>query len=138
MTEATPNYAGTCVVCGATIVAYIRPSRKPPMTCSMACRRQRMLGRKQSETHVKNRILSGENHPNWKGDDAARQTGRSRALNWFPPKPCELCGEAKAERHHRDENTLNNAAENIQFLCRPCHLKQHNFHEMGGRRHARA
>jgi uncharacterized protein YlaI len=25
------------------------------------------------------------------------------------------------ERHHKDEDTHNNARENVVFLCRPCH-----------------
>jgi len=28
----------------------------------------------------------------------------------------------KAERHHKDDNTHNNAPENIQALCRKCHM----------------
>jgi len=28
--------------------------------------------------------------------------------------------------HHRDENPLNNAPENIELLCRACHARHHN------------
>ena len=54
------------------------------------------------------------------------KAGRSRALRKFPARPCERCGTAKAERHHKDENTLNNDPSNVEFLCKPCHLAEHN------------
>lgn len=41
----------------------------------------------------------------------------------FPLQPCEVCGSEKSERHHRDDNTLNNNPANIQFLCRKHHME---------------
>ncbi len=54
------------------------------------------------------------------------KTGRSRAIRMYPKiGPCEVCGSPKSERHHRDENTLNNAPDNIAILCRRCHTLAH-------------
>lgn len=64
-----------------------------------------------------------EKNNNWKGGQVALQTGRSRAERWYPTRPCDLCGKEKAERHHIDGNPLNNAPENIMFLCRKHHMR---------------
>jgi ribosome-binding protein aMBF1 (putative translation factor) len=65
----------------------------------------------------------GKLHPNWLGNKASIKAGRLRALRMFPATtPCERCGKQTAERHHKDGNTLNNARDNIRFLCRRCHM----------------
>lgn len=57
-------------------------------------------------------------------EDATPQAGRKRARLMYPgPHECEHCG-APAERHHRDGNPLNNAAENVAFLCRKHHINE--------------
>jgi hypothetical protein len=40
---------------------------------------------------------------------------------YLQPQPCELCGSAKAEKHH--ENYAAPLA--IRWLCRECHLSEH-------------
>lgn len=47
-----------------------------------------------------------------------------------PLEPCEVCGyfvagQGQTQRHHRDGNRLNNARENIAFLCRKHHSDAH-------------
>lgn len=80
-------------------------------------------GRKQSKEHVQKRIRRGAAHYNWKADDIAVKSGRSRALRLYPESvPCVKCAAAKSERHHKDGNTRNNAPENIERLCRRCHM----------------
>lgn len=55
-----------------------------------------------------------------------RARGHKQALKLFPViGPCEVCGNEKAERHHKDDNPLNNDASNIQALCRRCHTLAH-------------
>jgi len=66
-----------------------------------------------------------EEHPRWRGDNASVGTGRDRARRMYPLQPCEICGSIRAERHHQDENPLNNSRENIQFLCRRHHKQTH-------------
>ena len=39
---------------------------------------------------------------------------------------CEICGSTqKLDVHHKDENASNNALDNLQVLCRSCHMKIH-------------
>lgn len=80
-------------------------------------------GYKQTPEHIAKRKRFGEAHPNWKGNDISVRSGRSRALRLYPKVgPCVLCGNARAERHHLDENTANNEPSNIVILCRRCHM----------------
>lgn len=51
--------------------------------------------------------------------------GRKRAQRLFNLKPCEKCGSARSQRHHKDRNPANNSAENIEFLCQRCHALEH-------------
>lgn len=81
-------------------------------------------GYKQTPEHIANRVRLGEDHHHWKGDAIVERSGRSRALRMYPPEPCASCGAAKAERHHIDGNTSNNAPENVRFVCRKCHMAE--------------
>lgn len=81
-------------------------------------------GYKQTPEHIQKRKRFGEDHHSWKGDSAKERTGRCRAERLYPIiGPCSVCGSHKSERHHKDENTLNNSPENIIVLCRKCHMK---------------
>ncbi len=80
-------------------------------------------GYKQTPEHIQKRQRFGEEHHSYKGDDVGYKSARSRAERGYPCRPCELCGNTKAERHHKDGNTRNNSPENIQFVCRRCHMK---------------
>lgn len=82
-------------------------------------------GYKQSPEHIHKRIKRGADHPNWKGDDATRRAGRTRALRMYADQPCTECGATPAERHHVNGVTTDNSAENIQFLCRDHHMAEH-------------
>lgn len=56
----------------------------------------------------------------------ARARGHKQALTMYPIiGPCVKCGNEKSERHHIDENPLNNVKENIMPLCRKCHTLEH-------------
>lgn len=74
--------------------------------------------------------MRGNKHA-FRGNAATPNAGRARAQALYKEiKPCEHCGLIKTGwrqmvRHHRDRNTLNNSAENIAFLCRACHAKEH-------------
>lgn len=64
-----------------------------------------------------------------RGGDPDR-LGRGRAAAMYPAQPCEVCGRSPGgrgtvDRHHRDSDRLNNAPENIAFLCRRHHHDAH-------------
>jgi hypothetical protein len=106
-----------CAHCGSS---YPRPERQSlkhwgqRQYCSETCRR------KAAPTFV----LAGPDAPGWKGDGATHQAGRKRARQMYPDAPaCERCAASRSERHHKDGNPLNNARENIAFLCRGCHIR---------------
>ena len=82
-------------------------------------------GYKQTEEHIAKRKRFGIEHPNWRGDNACQRTGRSRAERMYPNiGACVACGNPNSERHHLDDNTLNNEPNNIAILCRRCHMKK--------------
>lgn len=82
----------------------------------------------KSNPRVKNRAISAQKrgalNPNWKGDSVPKHRGNERCRYLYEQSgPCEVCGEANAERHHKDGNPLNNAPGNIAFLCRRHHME---------------
>lgn len=115
-----PNLAFRCIECSAWKHAYVKPSAKIPDFCSKSCR----LRYEWRETDLYARMVcTGAENCNWKGDAAKQRSGRSRALRLYPTiGPCRKCGAKKAERHHINGNTLDNSPENIEALCRRCHM----------------
>lgn len=48
------------------------------------------------------------------------------ARNLLPNGFCEICGSEKnVDVHHKDSNPQNNNPDNLQRLCRSCHMKVH-------------
>ena len=86
----------------------------------------RPRGYTQEPEHVAKRVRRGPEHHAWAGEVVTKKVGRKRALRMYPDiGPCVRCGSPDAERHHVDENTSNNAPDNIEALCRPCHNDEH-------------
>ena len=82
-------------------------------------------GYKQSPEHIEKRKRLGAAHPNWLGDAITEKSGRSRAIRAFPIiGGCTKCGKARAERHHKNGNTADNRPENIEIVCRRCHMRE--------------
>lgn len=83
------------------------------------------LGFRQSPEHVAKRTKWGPDHHAWAGGDISEKGGRSRAERRYRDIGlCWGCGSNRAERHHIDENTANNAPSNIAVLCRRCHMER--------------
>ena len=58
-----------------------------------------------------------------KSPDASRCHSR----RMVSPGACERCGKPNAKDvHHRDHNPMNNSPENLERICRKCHMKAHN------------
>lgn len=55
------------------------------------------------------------------------EQGHAKARKLYKVKsPCEVCGTSEnIHRHHVDRNPMNNARENIQFLCATHHIELH-------------
>lgn len=52
----------------------------------------------------------------------------SRAINRviLKKKACEICGKTgRLDVHHKDGDYTNNTLDNLQVLCRSCHMKLH-------------
>ena len=64
----------------------------------------------------------GKLNPRWKGEDIIPKSGRSRARRLYPKQLCHICGKL-GERHHKDNNPLNNDPSNIEWLCRKHHME---------------
>lgn len=91
----------------------------------------RPRGYAQSPEHVAARSKFGPEHHAWAGSEVSKKVGRKRALRMYPDiGPCVRCGSPDAERHHIDENTSNNAPENIEALCRACHAAEHRLRRL--------
>ncbi len=70
-----------------------------------------------------NRVSHGPDHHSWKGMNVPKKCGGRRARRLFEiVGPCELCRKRATDRHHRDGNPLNNDPNNLQALCRKCHM----------------
>lgn len=117
MPNRQPNTTITCAECGASKTLYMRPS-VPIRFCSKTC------SNRWTSKNRKWKPRAGPEHHAWMGDAVSRKGGRARALHAFPATlPCVDCGNPKGERHHIDDNTANNAPDNVVFLCRACHMR---------------
>ena len=66
--------------------------------------------------------------PSWKGSQATDHSKRYRTRRMYPDPlgTCERCGERQAtDRHHIDGNLDDNRRQNIEFICRECHMLHH-------------
>lgn len=99
------------------IPAKNRSAYKPCPECSGPCARHANFCVDCSP------LIRGENHYAWKGDGALETTKRERAQAMYGLGACVRCGKKATDRHHIDGDTGNNAPENIEILCRRCHME---------------
>lgn len=91
-------------------------------------------GKKRSPETIAKMVAAhtGRGNPRSKPSSIkARGNKLCRKLYPVLPDQCELCESPATDRHHKDQDTFNNAPENIQFLCHPCHLKVDNPRHRG-------
>lgn len=98
--------------------------------CGTPLARKRFNGRLEDRTRFLARIYCDERcmADGMRQDTVTLAGNRSRAAK-LRGRVCEECGStAGLHAHHRDEDTSNNAPENIATLCGPCHLRWHWRH----------
>ena len=75
--------------------------------------------------------MKGEKNWGWKG--GSRSKHPTKPFYWVIalehyPQHCNRClSENDLHVHHRDRDRSNNYYGNLEFLCRSCHSKEHNF-----------
>ena len=58
--------------------------------------------------------------------EVGSSTARYHARKIVPNGCCNRCGKPNAsDVHHRDGNHLNNSPENLERICRSCHVREH-------------
>jgi len=106
-----------CVDCGVTLTSDA--GKRQPKRCKPCQNRRPDLKAQRYERQQ----ATHQAHT----DDAnlLRNAGRRRAQKLYPTRPCAKCGDPKGVRHHKDRNTFNNVPGNIEYLCQPCHMREH-------------
>jgi hypothetical protein len=64
-----------------------------------------------------------ENHPLWRGVNASQNNKRKRARTRWELTLCEKCGSPATDRHHKTGNLDDCSKNEIQILCRKCHME---------------
>lgn len=73
--------------------------------------------------------MSGKNNWKWKGGLYGKPFYWVIAKEHYPER-CNRCfSERDLQVHHRDHDRENDDFKNLEFLCRSCHSKEHNFAE---------
>ena len=61
------------------------------------------------------------------GADVGWSTAHYHARKIVPKGPCNRCGKPDAlDVHHLDGNHQNNSPENLERICRSCHIREHH------------
>ena len=117
---------------GCCVTLVTRALRKHGINKPLSMRKNRKPGHGNPGMHSleeRKRIserMSGDRSPSWKGDSASPNAGRLRANKMYSPDKCWGCETSSGvERHHMDENPVNNSPDNVKFLCQKCHKAFH-------------
>ena len=143
----------TCRHCGTMFSPTPHQIKKSDYLCAF-CRLRYDRDYRQHRRESGNRVISGQMSRDWqreyecqyvkrpgihkrlaanqkryREDPALRPRHRARSLlnravasNRIKKQPCVACGNLKVDAHHQDyQKPLD-----VQWLCRPCHAKQHH------------
>ncbi len=107
-----------CSMCGKETFrpqSQIKKSKSRKFFCTKSC-----------QTLWRNKLFSGDRHPNWKGGEYVYR----KIMQGLKTRPvCKLC-ELRDQRilivHHLDANRKNNNIHNLIWLCHNCHFLVHH------------
>jgi hypothetical protein len=109
-----------CAVCKKSIWRIpkdIKSSKSGKFFCNKSC-----------HAIWKNRLNSGDKHPNWQGGKF--KDYRNELLKNGSRQICKICGimdKRVLVAHHLDKNRTNNNLKNLVWLCLNCHYLVHNY-----------
>ena len=129
----------TCPTCGKKVwkkLYFIKRSKE--LFCSSKCHNLSKKGKTPENFEMfraKSPFRKGKENINWKGGISPyprEWKGSIRQKVWARDKStCQLCGKVAKEGedclvvHHIDFNKVNCKIDNLQLLCRSCHMKIH-------------
>jgi hypothetical protein len=126
-----------CPICGRKF--YLKPSyikRAKINFCSKKCFNQSKKGNIPKNFEIfraKSPFQRGEGNLNWHGGISLYPKEWKFSLRhkvWIRDKnTCQICGESRRSKlivHHIDFDKKNCSMDNLQLLCRSCHMKIHN------------
>lgn len=113
------------------------PSKPTPVRCCQHCekrleRKRLSNGALESLLHFNRRKFCNrgcmardfETRP--KTSNPSWMTAHYHARKISPPGPCIKCGfMGQTDVHHKDGDWQNNSPENLERLCRSCHIREH-------------
>ncbi len=105
--------------------------------CNKLMKRKRYNGRLEGLTEFKRRkycgiecmrkdkIHVGKNNSNWSNSHTTARNINELIIN---EHNCKECGkEGRLDVHHKDGDFNNNNLNNLEVLCRSCHMKKHKM-----------
>lgn len=100
-----------CPTCGKTFQADLKYVKQGEAKfCSRSCVAIHFNGKR----------------PPAKNKKHLNRIARDAYIAMFGQPVCMMCGNRKADVHHRDGDRRNNDPANLQPLCRSCHIAHHN------------
>lgn len=125
----------TCLQCGKEFKAHkCQVKRGGGKYCSISCgttyrnihnnpAKDPEVRKKISQNHAPVPWLIENRYDNYKGIDI--QNYRKKAFRFYG-KRCNRCGsEERIEVHHKDRDRKNNDLNNLEVLCKSCHVSEH-------------
>lgn len=94
----------------------IRKSKSGYLFCSKKC----------SMAWKNANVLSGINHPLWKGGHSMYRERLEKVSKNISCQDCGITDMRVLVVHHKDQNRQNNKLSNLVWLCRNCHYIIHN------------
>lgn len=133
--------AKRCRRCNANARRMITPARQCPVCGTTMFRdkmeaRDRFLRRKTCSPKCASALKAAASRRDTPRPGADSKWTLSRYARRHLKAACERCGSTeRLEAHHRDGDRRNNTAENIETVCKSCHVQGHHAEARASRVH---